>query len=256
MLYTRLDDEGRAFEPQRNVIHTAYGLDGGGSVAADNAGNVYVAWHAPRGGEGEQNRGVWLTRSRDEGRTFDEDRFVSDAETGACGCCGMRAFAGGDGTLYLVYRGARRQVERGMYLLESHDRGGKFTSRLLEPWLHNGCPMSSSHVGEQAGRAAVAWETGENVRWAKLDERAKPQPRTPAGEAKQRKHPVLAVDRHGRTLLAWTEGMSWSKPGALAWQVFDAEGKPTDRRGRTEGVPTWSLVAAVAKPDGGFVIIY
>ena len=46
MLYTRLNDDGTAFEPQRNVIQHAVGLDGGGSVAADAAGNVHVAWHA------------------------------------------------------------------------------------------------------------------------------------------------------------------------------------------------------------------
>ena len=35
MLYTRLNDTGDAFEPQRNVIQKRVGLDGGGSVAAD-----------------------------------------------------------------------------------------------------------------------------------------------------------------------------------------------------------------------------
>jgi hypothetical protein len=38
MLYTRLNDAGTAFEPQRNVIQSAYGLDGGGAVAADASG--------------------------------------------------------------------------------------------------------------------------------------------------------------------------------------------------------------------------
>src|SRR5579875_2903044 len=42
MFYTRLNDKGTAFEPQRNVITSAKGLDGGGSVAADDSGNVYV----------------------------------------------------------------------------------------------------------------------------------------------------------------------------------------------------------------------
>src|SRR6266581_4116624 len=42
MLYARLNDAGDGFEPQRNLITSATGLDGGGSVAADDAGNVYV----------------------------------------------------------------------------------------------------------------------------------------------------------------------------------------------------------------------
>ena len=43
-----MNDSGTAFETERNVIHAAYGLDGGGSVAADDQANVYVAWHAPK----------------------------------------------------------------------------------------------------------------------------------------------------------------------------------------------------------------
>src|SRR5262249_51549302 len=39
MLYTRLNDEGTSFELQRNVFAAAAGLDGGGSVAADDSGN-------------------------------------------------------------------------------------------------------------------------------------------------------------------------------------------------------------------------
>src|SRR5262249_43476538 len=36
MLYTRLNEAGTAFEPERDVITAARGLDGGGSVAADD----------------------------------------------------------------------------------------------------------------------------------------------------------------------------------------------------------------------------
>jgi len=59
LFYTRLNDAGAAFEPERNVITYAYGLDGGSSVAADPQGNVYVTWHAPQPGNtnGEAGRG-------------------------------------------------------------------------------------------------------------------------------------------------------------------------------------------------------
>src|SRR6478752_3906905 len=46
MLYTRLNDAGDGFEPQRNLMTATTTLDGGGSVAADARGNVYVIWHA------------------------------------------------------------------------------------------------------------------------------------------------------------------------------------------------------------------
>src|SRR5262249_5593595 len=120
MLYSRLNEKGTAFEPQRNLIQSAPGLDGGGSVAADRAGSVYVCWHAPEPSKkGEANRRVWVAVSTDEGKTFAAERAASTEPTGACGCCGMRAFADSKGTLYALYRGAKDVEQRDMYLLSS-----------------------------------------------------------------------------------------------------------------------------------------
>ena len=71
-----------------------------------------------------------------------------------------------------------------------------------------------------------------------------------------RKHPTVAANARGETLLVWTEGMGWERGGSLAWQVFDRDGRPTAEKGRIPGVPVWSLVAAFARPDGGFTVIY
>src|SRR5438034_5229778 len=61
MLYARMNDAGTAFEPQRNLMQFTSVLDGGGSVAADDAGNVYVAWHGrtPDAIRGETGRPGW-----------------------------------------------------------------------------------------------------------------------------------------------------------------------------------------------------
>jgi len=71
-LYTRLNDPGTAFEPERNLITYAAGLDGGGSVAADDAGNVYAMWHAsaPGNTNAEAGRAVFVAPSSDDGKTF------------------------------------------------------------------------------------------------------------------------------------------------------------------------------------------
>src|SRR5262249_40256549 len=45
MLYSRLNDAHSAFEPERNLMIRTFGLDGGGTIAADRAGHIYVAWH-------------------------------------------------------------------------------------------------------------------------------------------------------------------------------------------------------------------
>src|SRR5262249_3837063 len=43
MLYSRRAAGSAEFEPQRNLMTQTHGLDGGGTVAADAAGNVFVA---------------------------------------------------------------------------------------------------------------------------------------------------------------------------------------------------------------------
>lgn len=117
MLYSRLNASQTAFEPERNVMHRSFGLDGGGSVAADGAGNVYVAWHgistdekSGAGLKGEARRQVWMARSSDDGRTFQDEVRAWQKPTGACACCGMKVFATREGTVHALYRSATEAV--------------------------------------------------------------------------------------------------------------------------------------------------
>jgi hypothetical protein len=259
MLYTRLNDAGTAFEPQRNVIGEAFGLDGGGSVAADERGNVYVAWHAPAlGAEGEANRRVWVARSNDDGKSFAREQPAYAEPTGACGCCGLRAFADRQGNVYVLYRAATEKVHRDMYLLTSTDRGASFQGADVGKWDINACPMSTAAFAQSAGGVLAAWETQGQVYLARIDpETGQRSPAVPApGDARDRKYPTVAGNARGETILVWTEGMEWNKGGALAWQVYDKDGEPTAEKGKADGVPTWSLVAVFARPGGGFTILY
>lgn len=259
MLYARLNDAGTAFAPQTDVIQRAPGLDGGGSVAADELGNVAVVWHAPTPGtSGEARRQVWIARSHDEGKTFAREEPAWDESTGACGCCGLRAFADHAGNLYILYRAAREIFHRDTYLLVSKDQGRTFSGDVLQSWNVGTCPMSSFAFAESGSDVLAAWETDGQVYFTRLDRTSgrRTDPIAPPRPTGRRKHPVLAANVKGEILLAWTEGMGWNHGGGVAWQVFDAAGKPTAERGRTGGVPTWSLVAAYSRPDGGFVILY
>jgi hypothetical protein len=261
LFYARLNDAGTAFEPQRNLMQGSFGLDGGGTVAADGDGSVVVAWHGLKlGGEsGEENRQVWVARSTDEGKTFAAEKPAAAKATGACGCCGMRGFADAKGNFYFLYRAAGEKIHRDTYLLTSGDHGKSFEATRLHPWELMACPMSSEAFAEGPNGVTAAWETDGQVYSARVDA-AKPEagkPAAPPGAARGRKHPALTFNGKGEMILVWTEGTGWDRGGALVWQVYDNAGKPTGEKGRIDnGIPVWGLPAVVARADGTFLIFH
>jgi hypothetical protein len=133
--YARLNDAGTAFEGQRNLMRQTEVPDGGCTVAADDAGNVYVVWHGQRKGErGEAKRQVWVARSTDEGKSFSLEEPAWAEPTGVCPCCSTRAFADRDGIVYVLYRSATAAVNRDTYVLVSEDRGKTFHQTLVHKW--------------------------------------------------------------------------------------------------------------------------
>lgn len=260
LLYTRMNGAGTGFEPERNLMQFTFGLDGGASVAADPFGDVDVVWHGQAGsGKGESSRRLWIARSTNGGKTFSREAPAYAEPTGACGCCGARAFADRHGSVYALYRAATAGVDRDMILLTSRDRGARFEGTRLHHWKLNACPMSSESFAESPADVLAAWETRGQVYFTAIDPATlEPGSITAApGSGDDRKHPTVAGNARGETLLAWTEGTGWQKGGSLAWQLFDRSGKPMSDKGRLEGVvPVWGLATAVARPDGGFTIVY
>ena len=119
--------------------------------------------------------------------------------------------------------------------------------------------MSSETFVEGPKGVLAAWETSGQVFFGRIDSAglAVPNPIAAPGDGRDRKHPSIAANERGETLLAWTEGTGWQRGGALAWQMYDADGRPSSRPGRIpDGIPTWGLPTAVSRPDGSFLIIY
>jgi hypothetical protein len=257
MLYARLDDRGDAFEPQRNLMQRTFGLDGGGTVAADHDGNVYVGWHgkSPGARQGEAGRQVWIARSRDEGRTFANELPASQEPTGACGCCGMRLFADSHGVIYGLYRSAKEGVHRDIYLIRSQDSGNSFSVALLHRWNINACPMSSMSLVQAGDETLGAWETQTQVYFAPLTHAVDAAIVAPRGQNPKRKYPSLARNERGETLIAWVEGAGWQSGGVLGWQLFDKSGRPSAACERPLSTPIWSFPAAFSRPDQSFVIV-
>jgi hypothetical protein len=252
--YSRSNPAGDSFEEQRNLITWAKGLDGGGTVAADPRGNVFVLWHSAAGAKEEKDGGVFVARSADDGATFARETRADSSGNGACGCCGMRAMVGADGTLEVLYRGARNNSGRDTVELESKDGGQTFTSHIVDPWQLNACPMSTFGLGASSSGTVAAWETAEHVFAARIaPDGAITGKWSPAG--KGQKHPSIATGANG-TVLAWTEGTGWQRGGSLAWRVIGRDGTPLGGNRLEGAISTWSLPTAVARPDGSFVIVY
>ncbi len=168
--------------------------------------------------------------------------------------------------MHLLYRAAGANVHRDTMLLSSPDLGATFTTRPLQRWQIGACPMSTFALAEAGDGVAAAWDTdgeiffGRNITApaapgspnAAVADRALPA----GGKSGARKHPVLAVNRDGETLLAWLEGTAWQRGGSLAWQLYDAGGQPDGRPGSAPGVPVWGLAAAAPLSDGRFLLVY
>jgi len=258
LLFSRLGDAGRAFEPQRNLITRTFNLDGGASVASDEEGRVYVAWHAnDREDQDETGRRAFLATSTDDGTTFSPEKPVWNTLTGACGCCRVGIKAGRGGRVSLLYRSATELVHRDSYFLQSADGGQSFHGQKISDWDINACPMSSFVLAGSEKTSAIGWESAEKVYFSRLDAKGQPAQAVAApGTGNNRKYPSLALGSNGKLLFAWTEDTSWNRGGKLRFQLFDAGNQPVGVAGQQDGVPAWSFATAFARPDGKFVVLY
>jgi hypothetical protein len=259
LLYARMNDAGDAFEPQRNVIVNHPGLDGGQAIAADVQGNVYVTWHARGTQMNEADRHVWIARSRDEGKIFEPERMALPNSTGVCGCCGMNIAAASNGQVFILYRSATEMVHRDLYLIASDDHAATFHVVSKDPWTLGTCAMSTAAFFASDDRMLAAWETQNQIRFARVDAAHPSEPliRSVPRNPGNRKHPAIAANERGEFIIAWAEGTGWNKGGSVAWQVFQKDGTPkAGAAGRANGLPAWDMPAVFVERDGTFRLIF
>lgn len=254
MWYARLDPSKPSFEPQRAIGTNTRHLDGGGSVAADARGAVYVSWHAAGTEDGETKRRVYVAVSRSDGAKFEPENIVADSG-GVCGCCALRSLVDSRGHLQLLYRAAAEGIHRDAMWLTA-TAAAPAAAVKLQAWELPACPMTTFSMANSGSRILAAWETAQQIYLAELDpvQKTVAAPSAIAGAA-VRKHPSVAVNAGGNRLVAWTEGTAWARGGTLAWQLQDSTGKVLTAEANAGPVPVWGLVAAVARRDGSFLVV-
>jgi hypothetical protein len=254
LLYTRLSTERDGFEPERNILRDVAGLDGGQTVGADKKGNVYVVWHgAPPGTEGEEDRGLYIARSTNDGKAFAAETKVKVPKRGACACCGLRASVDERGALHVLFRAAEAGVNRSELWLKSEDFGKSFVVLKEDPWHTATCPASSAFLQVGGKFNVAAWETDNRVAGAIL-KGSTLIPLMIGGEKKQ-KHPTIATNDRGEVLVTWVEDAGWGTEGTLVCQMFDQNGKAIGETLRQSKLPPWSFGAPVAEA-GRFTVYY
>lgn len=258
MLYTRMKGDGSGFEPERNLVTYAWGLDGGGTVAADPGGNVYVFWHAePTLTPGnEAGRSVYLAVSHDDGATFARERDIVPEPAGACGCCGMKAFVDSHARVHALYRTATRSGERNMTVLSAPVGGETFISATVNTWTVSRCPMSSSTFVEGPAGVFMGTECRGELRIDALPAAGKVTGTPRISVGRDAKHPAIAVNERGQVLVAWLRGASFQSGGNLYYQVFDRDGRSARLPQLVGPSPKFNLVAAFVNSSGEFEVLY
>jgi hypothetical protein len=254
MWYARLAPGAKAFEAQRAIGEHTNGLDGG-ALAADDNGHVSLVWHAVGAVDGEAHRPLYVVSSTDDGARFAPERTLA-VDTGVCSCCQVDATFDARGALQILYRGAAGGIHRDATWLTV--AAGRASSPLrLQAWELNACPMTTFAMAPAGQEIIAAWETQQQIYTAALNPRTRTvtEPSAMSGSA-LRKHPSVAVNARGDRLFAWTEGTAWARGGTLAWELRDRNGVRLDAQSNAGAVPVWGLVAAVARPDGAFLVIH
>ena len=255
MWYARLPPDATAFEPQRAIGEHTRHLDGGGSIAADTRGRVYVVWHAAGLKDGEADRRIYVATSPDDGQRFkSEEAFAPDG--GLCGCCQLETLAETDGRLHILYRAAGAGVHRDAMWMTVRPTAA-FSAVRLQSWELPACPMTTFALARGSRGIQAAWETQHQIHTATLD----PARETVSGIASiagnaVRKHPSIAINKAGERLVAWTEGTAWARGGTVAWELQDKNGARVAGAVDAGAVPIWGLVSAIARPDGSFIILH
>ena len=251
--YTRLQPGASAFDEQRDLSKNVWGFDGGCTLAADQAGNVYTFFAGTTRKGNETVRQVFLSKSGDNGSTFGNPTPI-DLGKGVCACCHLKADVDAKGSLHIVYRVAEETVDRDSFVLTSKDQGKTFSPTALDQWKLRACPGSAYSFAHSGDETFVSWRNESEIYLTSLSKKIHI---TPPGKDLKRRAAILGHNHRGEVLITWAEGDNFNKPHHLKWQLYDAEGTAIGPVGTKENAfQRWGNSAVFADAQGNFTILH
>jgi hypothetical protein len=161
--FTRSADGGKTWTTPVGVTDDAlFGAHNFHALHAAADGALYVSWLDSRSGK----PAVYLTRSTDGGRTWQENRPLGTGE--ACPCCRTGLASTADGTLYVAWRVVLPGNIRDIVVARSSDHGATWSAPVRvheDGWEYAGCPHAGPSLQvDDENRLHVAWWTGKEGR--------------------------------------------------------------------------------------------
>jgi len=260
--YTRSNPGRSTFEPQRSMVSEFdIGLDAAGDVAA-HGNQVALIWAA---GDlsFEERRAAYGRFSHDGGETFGAETMISNPDLGACACCSLAADYQDDSHLLVAYRSAIDGVGRHMQLLtvdgvDNAPSGSRYGPvHESQQWEAAFCPLSTNDISsDQNGKDWLVFETEARIMLMGLPDEPPLAVGAPFTETRQ-KHPAVAINPEGHTLVVWGEAISHTRGGRLNMQLLD-DGQAVDGFEFSEEIEIgdFSFPAAAVLPDGNFLVVY
>ncbi len=261
--YSRSNPQRSAFEEQRSMVtDNIVGVDAGADVAA-KGNQVAIVW-AAGDLQREQERTVFARISLDHGQTFSAELMLGNKSFGACACCTVATEFSPQSALRVAYRSAVEGIGRHMQLLTlspiKATAGDSNYSNLhdLQRWELSSCPVTTNDL--VLGPEQQEWmifETESRIVEMNISAGTAPQQVADPLTQTRQKNPAMAFDKEGNRLIVWAEGISFTRGGQLNWQLFDAQGIKVPSIDKPDlTVTDDSFPAVLARPGGGFIILY
>lgn len=261
--YTRSNVERSEFEPRRTMVEeNLVGVDAGADIAALGS-SVAISWAAGELAR-EDERTVYTRISRNNGDSFTPELQIGDTALGACACCSLALDYQTPDRFEVAYRSAIDGVGRHMQLLtvELPATGDVETAYAdlyeLQKWDLSACPVSTNDIARDYQQDNwLVFETESRIVQMNLNSGEEPALVAEPATRTRQKNPSIAFSSDGYKLIAWGEGVSFTRGGNLNWQLFDAEGNPVPAPGQPAiMIPNNSAPAATITPSGSFLILY